>query len=332
MLGKELRAETLERLYELFIQKINNLRIHAWTGLWPVDTLTRCQQFIQEEHIGRRNCYDHWHRAECAVMTKMNDVWYWTSEGLHWVNRFEDEYRESFGLPKARTRIGLGGVQVLRSSVSSADSKSESLHRCDSETTLEVYSSSLGSEMDSVERMELERRCKYFCDRTYPDNSNSPSSNKDDDDGSDDDSCLSSDDDDDDDDDDKTASKQSLVADQTSLDPSADNVAGLAWDEVAEETATGNGGGIDEAIDKGKTESSSERENSGNDESKSRKYCNDGDTDNTDACNVGTSEFCLENGSSSSSGLSFLVGGGRKRGRTGRSKARKKILDDSDSE
>ena len=67
------------------------------------------------------------------------------------------------------------------------------------------------------------------------------------------------------------------------------------------------------------------------------KFCSDGDTAKMGACNVpvDTSENCSEIGSplsSAQSGLSFPMGGGRKGGRNRKPSARKRILDDSDSE
>ncbi|EJK58867.1 hypothetical protein THAOC_20976 [Thalassiosira oceanica] len=168
---KELSSETMERLYELFIHKINKFPIRESTGLWPVDTLMRCQDFLEEEYIGQRECYNQWHRARCAVIQFVNNLWNWTAEGVHMLNQFDHVYRESNGLPKARTKIVLGGTKEPRSSISSAEDESESQHRCDSQTTEEVYSSSLGSYMDPAEKLELERKYRSYCAHTYDDSS-----------------------------------------------------------------------------------------------------------------------------------------------------------------
>ncbi|EJK65707.1 hypothetical protein THAOC_13407 [Thalassiosira oceanica] len=292
---KVLSAETMERLYELFIHKISKFPIRESTGLWPVDTLMRCQEFLEEEYIGQRECYNQWHRARCAVIQFVNNLWNWTAEGVHMLNQFEHLYRESNGLPKARTKIVLGGIKEPRSSISSAGEESESQHRCDSQTTEEVYSSSLGSYMYPAEKLELERKYRSYGVSTYPDNSDSPSSTNDIDSCSDDDpSCISSSD--------------------SLLGGNDDN------SEFCDE----------------ESESSDESEPSKS-MTKYDKFCSDGDTAKKGACNVpvDTSENCSEIGSplsAAQSGLSFQMGGGRKGGRDRRPSARKRILDDSDSE
>ncbi|EJK66270.1 hypothetical protein THAOC_12821 [Thalassiosira oceanica] len=210
---KELSSETMERLYELFIHKINKFPIRESTGLWPVDTLMRCQDFLEEEYIGQRE--------------------------------------ESNGLPKARTKIVLGGTKEPRSSISSAEDESESQHRCDSQTTEEVYSSSLGSYMDPAEKLELERKYRSYCAHTYDDSS----CREDDDYNSDscsisgdfsrsnDSSCGRKDDD--------TVSNQLLVSSQMSLH---DN----------DGTACGNIGDINEHKSESSDEESEEESESSN--------------------------------------------------------------------
>ena len=140
---KDMSVEKLECLYELFIDNIRNFEILESTSLEHVYTLERCKAFIDIEHIGMNNCYDHWYRAWCAIVALQSNIWHHTSEGRYLLDRFEKDNREAYGLPAA-------------SHDSSSTGSSESLHKCDSETS-EVYTSS-GSEMDSMEKLELERK------------------------------------------------------------------------------------------------------------------------------------------------------------------------------
>lgn len=140
---KDMSVEKLECLYELFIDKIRNFEILESTSLDHVYTLERRKAFIDIEHIGMNNCYDLWYRAWCAIVALQSNIWHHTSEGRYWLDRFEKDYREAYGLPAATHD-------------SSSTESAESLHKCDSETS-EAYTSS-GSEIDSMEKLELERK------------------------------------------------------------------------------------------------------------------------------------------------------------------------------
>ena len=141
---KDMSVERLECLYELFIDKIRKFEILESTSLEHVNTLERCKAFLDIEHIGINNCYSHWYRAGYEIIALQSNIWWHhTNEGRYLLDRFEKDYREAYGLPAATHD-------------SSSKGSSESLHKCDAETS-EVYTSS-GSEMNSMEKLELERK------------------------------------------------------------------------------------------------------------------------------------------------------------------------------